>query len=173
MKISEAATLIRCPTIDSTRPQTWIDLGCGSGTFTLALAQMLAPNSTIQAIDHDPVALERIAGEHKGVVIHKTVADLRSPDLRLPLADGALMANALHFIPDQLTLLRRVLKVAGSLIFVEYERATPNPWGPYPVPFERLREMLQDAGAPLIQRLATRRSRFGGAMYSAFVQHFR
>jgi trans-aconitate methyltransferase len=61
VKISEATALIRTPVIEWVRPQSWCDLGCGSGTFTTALAQLLAPGSRIHAVDFDQRALERIS----------------------------------------------------------------------------------------------------------------
>jgi len=60
MKISEAIALIHNPTLEQNRAQSWCDLGCGTGTFTMALAQSLAPGSTIHAVDLDPKALEAI-----------------------------------------------------------------------------------------------------------------
>ena len=48
--------------IEWTQPQSWCDLGCGSGTFKIALAQSLASASTIQAVDLDHEALEVIPG---------------------------------------------------------------------------------------------------------------
>jgi hypothetical protein len=42
MKVSDATALIRTPFIEWARPQSWCDLRCGSGTFTTALAQLLA-----------------------------------------------------------------------------------------------------------------------------------
>jgi predicted RNA methylase len=60
MKISEATALIRTPLIEWVRPQDWCDLGCGTGTFTTALAELLAPGSTIHAVDLDQKMLEEI-----------------------------------------------------------------------------------------------------------------
>ena len=79
MKISEATALIRTPMIEWGRPQSWCDLGCGGGTFTIALAQLLASGSTIHAVDLDQAALDRIQDQYDGVAIHKVLADLRSP----------------------------------------------------------------------------------------------
>ena len=45
MKISQATALIRTPLIEWVRPQDWCDLGCGTGTFTTALAELLAGNA--------------------------------------------------------------------------------------------------------------------------------
>ncbi len=173
MKVSQASALIHTQLIDWARPQAWCDLGCGSGTFTTALAQLLAPGSAIHAVDLDPRALERIPKEHNGVEIRKILGDLRSPGLRLPYVDGILLANSLHFIPEQDLFLRKLLAVTDRFLIVEYERSRPNPWGPYPVGFERLRELFREEGVECVEKLATRPSRFGGAMYSAFVARLR
>src|ERR1700735_3593933 len=168
MKISEATALIRTPMIGWARPQSWCDLGCGSGTFTIALAESLASGSTISAVDLDHGALGRIPDQHHGVTIRKVLVDLRSPGLRLPPVDGILMANSLHFIPDQHLFLRKLLSVTDRFLIVEYERSKPSPWGPYPVGFDRLRQLFSETGVQRVEKLATRRSRFGGSMYSAF-----
>jgi hypothetical protein len=173
MKISEAADLIRARVIEWGRPQSWCDLGCGSGTFTAALAGLLASCSTIHAFDLDQTALDRIRDQYDGVAIHKVLADLRSPSLRLPQVDGILMANSLHFIEDQPLFLRKLLPVAERFLIVEYERSRPTRWGPYPVGFERLRELFIDAGVERVEKLATSASRFGGTIYSAFAARCR
>ena len=170
VKISEAAALIRTPLIEWARPQSWCDLGCGGGTFTMALAHLLAPGSTIHAVDLNQRALARVPGHYDGVEIRKTVGDIRSPSLRLPVADGILMANTLHFIQEQQGLLRRLLSVTDRFLIVEYEQTKPNPWRPYPVGFERLRQLSTEAGLERVKKLATRPSLFGGTMYSALAE---
>jgi hypothetical protein len=67
----------------------------------MALAQLVAPGSTIYAVDLDQRALKGIPDRHCGVEIRKIVADLQSSGLRLPPVDGILMANTLHFIQKQ------------------------------------------------------------------------
>src|SRR5258708_24352117 len=173
MKVIEATALIGTPLIEWARPQLWCDLGSGSGTFTLALAQLLAPGSTISAVDLDWRALKSIPDQHHGVEIHKIVGDLQSSSLSLPAVDGVLMANTLHFIREQQGLLRRLLSVADRFLIVEYERSRPNRWGPYPVGFEKLRQLFSDAGVERVERLATRPSLFGGTMYSALAERSR
>jgi hypothetical protein len=170
MKISEAVALTRNPSFERPVSQSWCDLGCGKGTFTLALAQSLAPGSTIHAVDLDSQALGTIPDEYHGVAIRKVLGDLRSPGLRLPPVNGILMANLLHFIQDQPLFLRKLLSITECFLIVEYERSKPSPWGPYPVGFERLCVLFRESGVDSIEKLTTRRSRFGGTLYSAFVQ---
>jgi methylase of polypeptide subunit release factors len=79
VKISETTALIRTPLIEWARPQSWCDLGCGSGTFTTALAQLLAPGSMIHAVDLNPGALKYVADHYDEVEIRKTLGDIGSP----------------------------------------------------------------------------------------------
>ena len=173
VKISQATALIRTPLIEWARPQSWCDLGCGSGTFTTALAHLLASGSTIHAVDLDQRALESVPDYYDGVEIRKTLGDIGSPSLRLPAVDGILMANTLHFIQQQQIFLRRLLAVTDRFLIVEYERTKPNPWRPYPVGFERLRQLFSEAGVERVEKLATRPSLFGGTMYSALAERSR
>ncbi len=170
VKISEAITVLRTPLIERVHPQSWCDLGCGSGTFTRALANLLAPDSVIHAVDLDPRSLELVPDHYDGVVIRKTLEDIGNPSLRLPVVDGVLMANTLHFIQHQQMLLRRLLSVTDHFLIVEYERSKPNRWGPYPVGFERLRQLFSEVGVNRVEKLETFPSLFGGAMYSAFAE---
>ncbi|HVJ07001.1 MAG TPA: class I SAM-dependent methyltransferase [Acidisarcina sp.] len=173
MKIDEAAALIHTPLVEWDRPQSWCDLGSGRGTFTRALAQLLAPGSTVYAVDFDASALEGIPDRHKDAEIRKIVGDIESSTLRLPTVDGVLMANTLHFVREQRPLLRRLLTVTDRFLVVEYERSKPNRWGPYPVGFEKLSQLFSGVGVESIERLATRPSLFGGTMYSAVAQRQR
>jgi ubiquinone/menaquinone biosynthesis C-methylase UbiE len=173
MKISQAAALIRTPLIEWVRPQDWCDLGCGTGTFTTALAALLAPGSTIHAVDLDQKALEEIPDRYDGIEIRKVLGDLRSSSLRLPSVDGILMANSLHFIQEQHLLLKRLLSVTDRFLIVEYERSRPNPWEPYPVGFAKLCELFSEVGVERVEKLATSRSRFGGTLYSATAKRSR
>lgn len=136
----------------------------------MALAQLLAPGSTIYAVDFEQRVLEKIPDQHDGVQIRKIVGDLKSSSLRLPSVHGILMANTLHFIQEQKLFLRRLLSVADCFLIVAYERSKPNKWGPYPVGFERLSQLFNEAGVERVEKLATRPSLFGGTMYSALVE---
>jgi ubiquinone/menaquinone biosynthesis C-methylase UbiE len=173
MKISQATALIRTPLIDWVRPQDWCDLGCGTGTFTIALAALLASSSTIHAVDLDQKALAEIPDRYDGVEIHKVLGDLRSSSLRLPSVDGILMANSLHFIQEQHLFLKRLLSVTDLFLIVEYEQSRPNPWVPYPVGFAKLCELFSEVGVERVEKLATSRSRFGGTLYSAAAERSR
>jgi ubiquinone/menaquinone biosynthesis C-methylase UbiE len=172
MYIAEATELIRMDKIPGARAQTWCDLGCGSGTFTLALASLLPPGSVIHAIDKDERSLSQIPDRYQDVTIRKKVVDLRERDLSFielggPALDGVLMANLLHFIKRQRSFVAWLRTLSERLLVVEYDGRRPSPWVPYPLSFPALQRLLLERGFTEIAKLGTRTSRFGGEIYSA------
>lgn len=165
----DATALIDHPRLHATSPAHWADLGCGSGTFTLALAGFLAPGSIIEAIDLRPgITRQSTAG---GVTIIPRSADFVNDELRLSGLHGILMANSLHYVHDKPALLQRLracyrggagAATGGALLLVEYDtdRPTPN-WVPYPLSFETAAKLLPAAGWTNIQKLGSKPSAFG------------
>jgi SAM-dependent methyltransferase len=170
MYIAEATELIRIDKISGARAQTWCDLGCGTGTFTLALATLLPPGSVIHAIDKDEKSLSQIPDRYEEVTIRKEVVDLTESDLSLPALDGVLMANFLHFIEHQGAFVARLRTLSEQLLVVEYDARAPSQWVPYPLGFSALRGLLLERGFTEINKVGTRASRFGGEMYSALAE---
>ena len=113
MEIQEAVDLLRDAVGESTG--IWADLGAGTGTFTLALAELLG-GGTIYAVDDDASAI-RALGELQavgGTRIVPVKADFTHP-VELPglggtPLDGLLMANALHFVSDATGVLSRLVQ---------------------------------------------------------------
>ncbi|HUQ41841.1 MAG TPA: class I SAM-dependent methyltransferase [Candidatus Limnocylindrales bacterium] len=154
----------------------WCDLGAGTGAFTRALADLLAPGSVIHAIDRDANALaenerayRRFARDGDAPALDVRVADF-TRDLGLRDQDGIVMANSLHFVKDKAPVLARVrasLKSAGVLLLVEYDADEGNRWVPYPVSFETWRSLAAANGFTDPRLLATEPSRFLRRIYSA------
>ena len=152
---------------------SWADLGSGDGAFTLALADLLGPAGRIVSVDRDPAPLGRqrrtLERRFPEVALDQRVADFTGP-LDLPVLDGVVMANSLHFTDDPaavLGLVRSYLRDDGRLVLVEYDADVGNPWVPFPMSFETWRTVAADAGFRETRRLATVPSRFLGAIYSA------
>lgn len=151
----------------------WADLGSGGGAFTLALADLLGPGGTIYSVDRDAGALrtqlQALSERFAAVTVHRVVADFAHP-LELPMLDGIVMANSLHFQRDKLavlTLVRSYLRDGGRLVLVEYDTASGNPWVPYPLSFQTWQTVAADAGFRETRRLGQIPSRFLGSIYSA------
>jgi hypothetical protein len=77
------------------------------------------------------------------------------------------MANSLHFLKDQGAFLGRLRTMSERLLIVEYDRALPSRWVPYPLRFSALRSLLLQRGFTRVEQVGTYASRFGGEMYSA------
>jgi ubiquinone/menaquinone biosynthesis C-methylase UbiE len=151
----------------------WADLGAGAGAFTLALAELIGPEGEIHAVDRDRSALRANAkAMHERfpqVRVHYRLADFTLP-LELPLLDGIVMANSLHFQSDQEAVVRSLrgyLRPGGRLLIVEYNIERGNFAVPHPVPYTRWEKLARDAGFEHTQLLATRPSRFLREIYSA------
>src|SRR5688500_9040181 len=89
----------------------WADLGSGTGAFTLALADILGPESTIYSVDVDRQALKQqeraMRARFPTTKVNYLAADYTDP-LDLPPLDGIVMANALHFQRDKARVLRHL-----------------------------------------------------------------
>lgn len=150
---------------------TWADLGAGTGAFTLALAELVGPGGEVIAVDRDRGALRDLerALRPGGAAVRTMNGDFTKP-IELPLLDGVVMANSLHFVRDKapvLALVHRLLRPSGRLVLVEYDADTGNPWVPYPMSFETWRALADGNGFSGTRKLATEPSRFLRRIYSA------
>ena len=170
MEFSTAVHLIEKGIYKSDTPQRWADLGAGDGLFTRALGSVLPENSSILAVDQNVSSLKFIRWNLKSVSLQTQVDNFISMNWAENL-DGILMANALHYVSDQVAFslrLKTKLSPLGRLIVVEYERRQSNAWVPYPVDFKKLQELGEKAGFSSIVKLEETPSIFDGAtIYSA------
>lgn len=152
---------------------TWADMGAGWGAFTLALADILGPAGKIHAVDRDAGALRENArvmrARYPPVSVTYHHADFTFP-LELPLLDGIVMANSLHFQLDQAAVvqeLRGYLVPGGRFVIVEYSLERGNFAVPHPVPYSTWEKLARGAGFEHTEKLARRPSRFLHEIYSA------
>jgi 23S rRNA U2552 (ribose-2'-O)-methylase RlmE/FtsJ len=151
----------------------WADLGAGRGAFTLALSELLGPESVIYAVDRDPGSLRHLARSIEtrfpAVTVHTIEADFTRP-LDLPPLEGIVMANALHFLRHKeatVQLLRSYLGPGGRFILVEYNVDRGNRWVPYPLSYSSWAALAKQAGFAHTELLATVPSSFLGEFYAA------
>lgn len=170
MELSTAIRLIDKGVLKSNQPQRWADFGAGDGLFTRALASVLSSGSTVMAIDQNAASLSSIQWSFETVALKTKVGDFTSMNWKESL-DGVLMANALHYVRDQfafLTKVKAILSTSGRVLVVEYERRQPNPWVPYPIAFEKLKDIGARAGFSAIEKLEEAPSVYDNAsIYSA------
>jgi trans-aconitate methyltransferase len=155
MEPETAIRLIKKAIVASDSPQQWADLGAGNGLFTQALATRLSPKSSILAVDRNESALKSIILQNPNVTLHLQSGDFTAVNLANEY-NGFLLANALHYIQNAtvfLTKLKSGLSSSGRLVIVEYDRRESNPWVPYPVPFEKLKQVGHEAGFTSIKKL--------------------
>jgi ubiquinone/menaquinone biosynthesis C-methylase UbiE len=171
MKISEAQALIQKAFIGKQDMEHWADLGCGSGTFTYALANCLQPGSHIDAIDAKMPVLASL----NNVDILCRQADMEHINLSAAALDGILMANSFHYVKDKSRLVQRLkfsLKDDGMFLIVEYDTAIANRWVPYPHPFEELKLLFTNNGFDQIDKIGERSSVFGPQkMYACVIKN--
>ena len=129
----------------------WADLGCGEGIFTAVLYEQIGPYSEIYTVDKDQRALNALKQNflktYPDAHIHILHADLTKP-LLLPPLDGIVLANALHFIPNNqkasvLDDLSMKLKSKGKMIVVEYNANISNPAVPFPLNEEQFLQLAR------------------------------
>ena len=119
---------------------TFLDLGCGAGNYTLAVAEVIGAHGVVVALDLWPPGIEALeeralaAGRRN---IRAVLADISKP---IPLGDQSvdicLMATVLHDLAefglaeDALQEARRVVKPGGTLAIVEFDKVEGPPGPP-------------------------------------------
>jgi hypothetical protein len=144
-----------------------------TGTFTLALADLLAPGSAIHAMDRDGSVLRKLPSARKSVSITTHRGDFLNPQM-WPFAglDGILMANSLHYVEDQLTFIRACeprMTSRHRFLIVEYDTDDASRWVPYPLPQARLTALFTVAGYRSIRLLRSRPSLYRRAALYALM----
>ena len=110
---------------------TVLDLGCGTGTFTVEMARMVGPDGSVHAVDIQRSILQRAEARIAAARVSAAVAFHHGGAYALPLetssVDLAVVLATFSQIPDKaraLAELRRVLKPGGRLAVSE---ELPNP----------------------------------------------
>jgi hypothetical protein len=102
--------------------------------------------------------------------VDRIVADFTG-SFELPdLVDGMLLANVLHFIKDQTSVLARLtqrVKPGGQVVFIEYDRRGASRWVPYPISAEDLPRLTAAAGLTAPRIVARKASAYSGDLYVA------
>ncbi|HEX7869860.1 MAG TPA: class I SAM-dependent methyltransferase [Chryseobacterium sp.] len=111
MNIEEAKYLL--PRKFSDSKEIWADLGCGNGTFTYALAEVLPFESEIFAVDYGS---QKLLEKHNEVSIYFQKENFENNHLDFPLLYGILMANSLHFVKDKKHLIKSLKSISNKIM---------------------------------------------------------
>lgn len=163
MEINQATALIKNAFMMSNSSETWADVGAGTGIFTEALQVVLPPESNVYALDKNPHVLWSLQ-ERNQVKIQVQEGNFEQT-LDLPPLDGILMANALHYTAQPISVIKNLLtylKPKGKFLLIEYdtEKAQP-PWVPYPVSWKKWQEISQEVGLSKPELIAESPSHYG------------
>jgi ubiquinone/menaquinone biosynthesis C-methylase UbiE len=125
--------------IDTKPNSRFLDLACGTGRYSIEIADKIGDKGTVYAVDlwqEGIDTLNREIGERNIKNIKTIVADIRN---RLPLEDNSidscLMATILHDLSriDREATLReisRVVKPGGMLNIIEFKKIDKGPGPP-------------------------------------------
>jgi ubiquinone/menaquinone biosynthesis C-methylase UbiE len=135
-----------------------LEIGPGTGLFSVPVAQRLVPGGTLDVFDVQQVMLDHTLGAAAARDVNNIVATCGDA-AHLPYPEGsfdaAFMMTVLGEITDQETALgelRRVLKLGGRLVVGEFI----FDW--HAVPFRRLRRRTERQGLRFERRLGPRAS---------------
>lgn len=151
--------------------QRWADLGCGEGVFTELLAGILPFQSEIIVIDQTSQKLDSIMGNNISINFQK--ANFEKDELNLNKLDGILMANSFHYIQDKEKLIKKLetyFSEKKQFLIVEYDTGIANQWVPFPINFEKLKELFHKFDYKSVEKLNMRKSNYGGEMYIALIR---
>ncbi len=155
MELELAIKLIHHNSIQRPAISAWADLGCGNGLFTNALASLLARGSTIYAIDKNQNSLNAILLP-PAVTVEKIKADFIAETLNVPPLDGILLANALHFVKDKTSFIRKIrtyIKPKAKVLIIEYDITVSNPYVPFPISWQSLKDLFYQQGCEAIHKI--------------------
>jgi trans-aconitate methyltransferase len=173
MRAGDAVEMLADSRVRPLGPTIWADLGCGAGTFTLALAELLAAGSTIHAVDRDASALRRIPAAHRSVEITTHRLDFTRQPWPFAPVDGILLANSLHYVEDQAAFIRGCesqMNERRHYLIVEYDTNEASRWVPFPVNATRLTTLFERAGYSSLRVLHRRPSVYRRApLYAAVI----
>lgn len=149
--------------------ETVIDLGAGTGYYTIPIAERLGHGKqlgTVLAMDIEPRMLELLHSRATAAGIEDRVQTVKlggAQDPRLPgdeaSVDRAILSSVYHELPQRsatLGGLYRLIKPGGIVVIIDWDPDQPTKGGPpvmYRVSYDELAGDLRNAGFEGVERL--------------------
>jgi ubiquinone/menaquinone biosynthesis C-methylase UbiE len=111
---------------------TCVDLGCGTGIFTIPMTEIVGRNGKVYGVDDKSAMLEYIRNKRPPDNLILLEKDVRDTGLDDGIADFCLLAFILHEVKDPGALIAeayRLLKPGGKIMVLEW-RPDGGPKGP-------------------------------------------
>ncbi len=133
---------------------TVLDVGAGTGYWTLPLSKLVGPEGRVMAVDVEPLMVDdlRRLVQERGLT---NVEVVQSDELHIPLEDGiadvALLGFVLHEPPDPVAFLQevaRLLKPGGRVAILEWQKWETEVGPPieHRISTDEARDLLEAAG---------------------------
>lgn len=116
-----------------TKGMTCVDLGCGTGTFSLPMVLCVGDQGVVYAVDDSAEMLEHIQAKKPPPNLRLVYRDVAQTGLGSEIADICLLAFILHEVkrPDSLVVeVSRLLKPEGRALVVEWKADLDSPGPP-------------------------------------------
>jgi ubiquinone/menaquinone biosynthesis C-methylase UbiE len=128
-----------------------VDLGCGTGTFALWMAEAAGEKGMVYAIDNSERMLEIIKEKDPPPQLIPVLADVMHTGLDDGIADVCLLAFILHEVENQVKLITeacRLLKSGGRIAVLEWRADADMPMPPKHrrITQQKIEELFRQAG---------------------------
>ncbi len=142
------------------RGQVVADIGCGTGFFSLPLANHVGKNGKVYALDTSATMIKALRKRSKHL---KQVEPIHSQENDFPMEDATLdlvlLVNMLHEVEAWRRFLKevfRVLKAGGKICVIDWKKKKTEMGPPLRILFtkKRIKEMLQQSGYGLVKPLS-------------------
>ncbi len=141
-----------------------VDLGAGSGVYTIASAAKVGKGGKVYAVDVQAELLMKIKNQAQSLklmnvdVVHGNMEVVGGTRLREHTMDSAIVSNVLFQIEHKenfVAEIKRILKPGGKVLIIEWADSFGGlgPQVDYIVPTEKTQELFDKAGFSNIQYL--------------------
>lgn len=130
---------------------TCVDLGCGTGTFSLPAVGLVGETGTVYAVDDSLEMLEHVRARELPPNLKLVHGDAARTELADEIADVCILAFILHEVKEASRLVAeafRLLRPEGKIVAVEWRSELDSPGPPMTIRLSRARieELLDEAG---------------------------